>query len=234
MAQYYEDWSGEQLDATNTLSGWTRQYNTANLTYTVRGDNSGYAPAGRALEVVVNSSARSAVTFNGAGTAPEVCEVAALMNFSVVPGPSSLGGPMARASGGAASVTTVAAMLSLLFVTSGKGVQISDYSGGAVSHSAQTPYNWPTGTPFWVILRLVGTSAVVELRGATEPFPLLISMSRTLPTSAKTGLLGLYFFTAGTNVRVLCWCAGTDGDSAPLSGLSLPERQRSRLILTPW
>lgn len=234
MAQYYDDWSGEQLDATNTLSGWTRQYNTSNLTYTVRSDNSGYAPAGRALEVVVSSSARSAVTFDGAGIAPEVCEVAALMNFSVVPGVSSLGGPMARSSGGATSVTAVVGMLAKRFPSSGEALRISDYDNGAGTNGTDVEYKWPTGTPFWAILRLVGTSAVVELRGATEPFPLLISVPRTLPTSAKNGALGMYFFTGGTTARVLCWCAGTDGDAAPLSGLSLPERQRSRLILTPW
>lgn len=228
MAQFFEDWSGQGLDSVNGLTGWSRRYYTAHLTYTTRADSSGYAPAGRALEVVSSGSIRAGCTYSAADGSPEKCEVAALISTNIPTATSTLCGPMGRASGGSTTVTTVTGLM-----TGHPGIRINQYNGGTVSSgTTNSSYSWAANTPYWVVLRLDGTTATQELRSADDPNILLNTESWTVSV-IQSGWLGMFFFQGDMTARVLCWCAGTDGDPAPIPGLT-SERQRSRLILTPW
>lgn len=228
MAQYYEDWSGATLNSKNKIAGWARRWYTELTGWTCVEDASGYAPAGRAVEAVVTSSGRAGLCFLAADGSPEQCEVAALM-ISNIPGSiAHIGGPFGRGSGVADATSAIVGSM-----MGHPGIRITQFVSAALTSQINTAYVWSAGVPYWNVVRMSGTEITQELRSADNPNIILSSHTWTA-SLVQSGWLGLFAFANGTIYRALCWCAGTGGDLAPIPGRTTSERQRSRLILTPW
>ena len=172
MAQFYEDWSGATLNSLNNVTGWLRRFYTTTAEYRVLTDASEYAPAGRSLEIKMLSSARSAISHAAADGSSEKSEVAALISTNIPTSTATIGGPLGRGSGTGASATCVVGSL-----TGQTGLRIIQYEAAALTNSDTSNFAWSADTPYWVVLRLDGTTATQELRSAANPNIILHSTS---------------------------------------------------------
>lgn len=83
----------------------------------------------------------------------------------------------------------------------------------------------------WLSLSAVGSNITGSL---TLPDGTPITTVSATDSSASAGGVGISN-TGNASCRIMGFGVGTDGDPAPMSAVvSAPERQRSRLILTPW
>lgn len=215
MAQYWEDWTGQTVDAEPT--GWTVRYASVGVVYAIKADVD--APAGKSLKITRSNTARRLLSWDAVDSdgGRATLSVRALVRHNS-PTPSGVApylGICGRGGGAAASESGVVAYLT----DAGKSIRIHQYSSGTSSILETSATGaWNVGTVYWLGLDVDGTTATVTIAPANDPDNPTVTITDTVSVTAA-GWVGFFTFTAG-DFDVLAIGVGTGGDPAPTSAPS--------------
>lgn len=232
MAQYWEDWSGFSVGSiSGDPAGWTKRWDTASAALEIVSDAA--APSGKALRITKSAGDRLLLSMNTVDSDANraACEVRALIRLpaSLADG-NNIFGCAGRCSGNGTTETGYVANLS----------SVLD-SGSIKLNKRIAPYNNGTGvtpvinellglasayvsTLVWVKLRCSGTTISVGFATDNDGVPNTENIdSTTLTTTSAAGWAGLFVFSSGMVVDVLAVGIGTNGDSAPIEPLAVPD-----------
>lgn len=225
MAQYWEDWSGENVGAITVPVGWTRRWDTANASLSIIADAA--APAGKALRISKSVGDRFLLSFDEVDSDANraMCEVLALIRFrstSYVDG-NNVFGCVGRASGTSTSETGYVGNIATgVDGTTTKLVKrIAPYSNATgvapVLSEFLNAVATSVGQLAWVKLVCSGTTISVGYAPDVGGVPGTENLdSTTLTTTSSAGWVGLFSFSSGVSVDVLAVGVGTNGDAAPV------------------
>lgn len=220
MAQYWLDFEGDTIGT--MPANWSESEGGTGFLGVVE-----TAPT-KSLQILSTSGVYRSARY--AGVSAATVDVCALMQHGSTA--NSTAAPIA-----ALAVRCNADMSSYYYggIQNASNVRLRKKVDGAFTSIDTVPFAVAINTPYWLRLQAVDSTIRLKawLLGYNEPESWLISTTDTsIPSAGGVGLAAAGG-SSGAKPSADVFAIGTDGDPAPTGPVG-GERQRSRLILTPW